>query len=394
MRRSRSAGFLVLLCLNTVAVVDVRVSDVWARGSAGARPAKHDGAKFRGDDSAPGAATPGEPSEAVLEARRRWDEGLEAAKDGNFELAVAAFRQSYTVYPHVETLRNLALAELEVGDFVQSATHLSKYLSESTELLPREREGLERELSSTERMVARLDLDVTPENAVLLVDGVRVEPPIAGRPLYLSPGRHEIHASLGESRSVNESVDLGAGRYLPLRLSLDEDPRARSGKAGASRGGASVEDSLSSRDDEVWPVSKRWAVVCGGVLTAASLGVAAYGEATLAAAGGDVDDARADLAIGSGSTYPCAAPTGEVARKCQELRDAEDEERRAARISNIGFITAGILGVATAATWLLWPDEQPERRARAVPGASPSFGLQTTPWVTVTGVGWLMLGSF
>ncbi len=326
-----------------------------------------------------GANTP----EGVTEARRRWDEGLQAASEGNFELAVAAFRQSYSLVPHVETLRNLGLAELEVGDFVQAAQHLSKYLAVKSDLSEENREELESELTNAERMVGRLDLDVTPSDAVLQIDGVRVEPPLTGRAWYVEPGRHRILARMPGAQPIEQEVELGAGQQKPVAIALIVS-RPTEEELAAAKERPAAGDQRAER----WPELKRWVVVGGGALTVLSLGLGFYGEAALSTASADVRTAQADAWEAAGvrdARYPCQSPSGAALDACRDLRDATEDERRAAWIANVGWIGAGVFGAATVAAWLFWPDED---------AATASVSVRLLPWVAEHGSGCVLGGRF
>lgn len=144
----------------------------------------------------------------------------------------------------------------------------------------------------------------------------------------------------------------------------------------------------------VWPEPKRWVVVCGGVLTAVSLGVAAYGESTLSAARSDVRQAGADLSVLTSDKDACVAPTGTIARRCNDLRAAQDAEQRSAQLSNVGFIMAGVFGAATAAAWFLWPNGDPEQDAASALVSRSSPRLRTAPWATPRSAGWAVSGRF
>lgn len=320
------------------------------------------------------------------EARRLWREGLEAARGDDVELARLRFAKSLALYPHAETLRNLALVELASAEHtVEGATHLAEYLALRDDLPKADREQLEATLAAAEKKVGRLELDVEPEHALLEVDGQRVAPPLASRIRYVSPGKHRIEAWLPGARRVGRDVEVHAGQSRTVLFVLDKANGEGQANPGAPESAIREAPLTPPPAGEVssshWPEAKLWAVIGGSALTAVALGVGIYGEVGLASAKDDVREARDEVdAVGPGEGACFDSGRGAVSPACRKLDDAASDQERVATVATAGWIATGALAAGTAAVWLLWPNE---------PGATSA-----APWVSDRELGWVISGRF
>jgi hypothetical protein len=112
------------------------------------------------------------------------------------------------------------------------------------------------------------------------------------------------------------------------------------------------------------------------VISGASLSLIALGVGT-----GFFLDARAttdrigrigralDLGAGRSACSEAAPPAD-----CQNLTDAVEHERGARKAADIAFTASALLGLATAAAWLVIPEERGDAAStRVLPVAAPSF---------------------
>jgi uncharacterized protein HemX len=105
---------------------------------------------------------------------------------------------------------------------------------------------------------------------------------------------------------------------------------------------------------------RTWVVIGGSVATAISLGV---GIAYRIRASSLTSDANSTLAQLDAVSTPaqvasrgeCVSPTGIAQTLCGQLHSDLAKKDTATNTSTAAFITAGALGLATAATYFLWP---------------------------------------
>jgi hypothetical protein len=204
---------------------------------------------------ATGQARADDEDPVVTQARQAFLEGVELTHKSQWGDALSAFERSARLRPHAVTSFNLGACERALGRYVRARKWFRLTLDQNEKNGGRElSEALAGEATAMvgelERIVATLDISVSPANAAIAVDGRPLEAagsdaaagggplflagtraPGPGEPIALSafrvsvdPGVHVVTFSRpGFSDSViNRSV--GPGAVLPLRIELDRLP--------------------------------------------------------------------------------------------------------------------------------------------------------------------------
>jgi tetratricopeptide (TPR) repeat protein len=190
-------------------------------GAKSARKAPPAKAPPSGKASPAGAAPSADPD---ARARTRFKEGVAFAKKGEWQRAYTAFIESWDHKNHPQIALNLGRAEMEIGKYRDSVTHLRYFVDNADPKDPDLK--LAREwLAEAEKKVARLDITVDVAGVEVLVDGASVgKSPLAGAVL-VDPGKHEIELRRDaghERRTVEvatgetQQVKLQAGKEQPV----------------------------------------------------------------------------------------------------------------------------------------------------------------------------------
>jgi tetratricopeptide (TPR) repeat protein len=110
----------------------------------------------------------------------------------NFPEARALFAEAHRLYPNARTLRGLGMTAFELRSYRESIAYLSEALASLVKPLDGSlRAETERLLARAERFVGKLNLEVNPASAEVLLDGNPVQV-AAGTPLVLEVGEHSL----------------------------------------------------------------------------------------------------------------------------------------------------------------------------------------------------------
>ncbi|HEY3667592.1 MAG TPA: hypothetical protein VGL19_16415, partial [Polyangiaceae bacterium] len=200
---------------------------------------------------------------------------------------------------------------------------------------------------------------------VATIDGKVFSPSELELGVPLDPGRHELLVSASGRRTFQRSLVLKEGEQSQLRADLPPVAPApakvapppvvqappMSGKSYAAPTGPDSQPSLT----------KLYLMVGESAFTVAGLALGIGYQLAEASAGDRVTTAqgRIDQAT-QGDVAACGSPDSVVAGACSDLHTAIDDHDRAARVSMIGFVTAGVGAAALLTTWLAYPSSHAE----------------------------------
>lgn len=327
--------------------------------------------------SAPIDAPMAPPSDANADANVQNEaaalmrSGVEAYRKGNLEGAREAFEKAWKLRPHLGIAASLADVEMKLGRYRDAAVLWRYYLAHR----PPDPSDAERQLSECMKHIGRLHVSVNKAGAAVLVDGEPVGSTPLREDVLLEPGSHTVVARFDDRSSslrpvtANEGERTSAMLIIPPPEPLDPSPlipAAPPAKTPTISGG-----------DRAGGISARtWVLLAGGALT---LSAGAIGIVYAVKMGDAEDDATRFLArtIREGapslveSNSQCAADAASRPAACDDLARALDDRNRAARVANGAIFATGFLGVATAATFLLWPSGQTSRPKEAAVNVSP-----------------------
>jgi tetratricopeptide (TPR) repeat protein len=110
----------------------------------------------------------------------------------NFPEARALFAEAHRLYPNARTLRGLGMTAFELRSYRESIAYLNEALASQVKPLDGAlRAETERLLARAERFVGKLNLEVNPSSAEVLLDGNPIVV-AAGTPLLLEVGEHAL----------------------------------------------------------------------------------------------------------------------------------------------------------------------------------------------------------
>ncbi|MGH7440839.1 MAG: hypothetical protein ACRENE_34605, partial [Polyangiaceae bacterium] len=128
------------------------------------------------------------------------------------------------------------------------------------------------------------------------------------------------------------------------------------------------------------PSRAKWITVIAlgsGALVAAGMGVGF--EVASGSNAADAQKVQNQLGATSAMNGPCAGASGSSAL-CNRLRTDVDSNRLNWTISTASYVAAGVLGAATAATWILWRPRGAAVSARPTVGAESAGVVLSGEW--------------
>ncbi len=256
----------------------------------------------------------GAPSSAAAEdpgrqetARRLFEEGVALAQADRWAEALSAFRRSQALVRRASTSYNIANALYRLDRPVQALAELDEYASMPEvryDAIARRRGEELRAL--VEKAVGVVRLEVSPEAAMVFVDGRPSVALGAERRLLLDPGNHSLRVTHEGYQSYRREIQVERGAEQTLRVALERTAVS----AGSSPiPGLSATSVTTTRGDDPSPPPepddrkrfvKRpgfWVMI--GVLAAAGIG-----------AGVAVAVIRNDDSPSCGTTGDCATTQG------------------------------------------------------------------------------------
>jgi hypothetical protein len=304
--------------------------------------------------------------------------------------------------PHASVLRNLGQAELKTGHYLEAARHLSTFIRDTNFGTPPEREAAKKALTEAESKLGKLVVEVDVDGAEITVDGAPTgRSPMGPDPVYVDPGQRVVRVQKDGCQPYEQPQTLEAGRTTQLKVALHASEPVPTEAASVSRiqsntlivADAGSTDQTPSRSP-VGPspfrvdadssggggVEPRTVVLIAGAgLTVVAFGLGGFFTLKGASADSDANDQRAEVDRQLGANG-CANPVNATQSACITLTDTLDRRNHADVLARGAFITGGVLGAATVATFFLWPRRPGSLLTSLI--ITPRSGEGATLWAT------------
>ncbi len=285
---------------------------------------------------------------AVVEAKARFEEGLELADAGKHEPARLKFQQAYAVFKAPAVLYNLARSEQLTGHELEALEHFRLFLrlaATDTKITDAMRDKAKQNAAELAKKVSQVEIEV-PATARVSIDGKPLEE-TPKEPVAVQPGKHTVEATF-DGRVKSVTVECSAGRVVKAKIEFEPggpttEPPHETGKSGWSTGRIVTVSALSA------------GAIAGGVLALVFH----------SSAQGSVDDAKALLNGGS-----CLGVSTPDCTKAASLKDDRDTN---VTLSTVSIIAGATFAAGAVAAALLWPKGSKES-ASITPVVAPGYG--------------------
>lgn len=180
---------------------------------------------------------PAEPTAVELEtARARFREGVECFQHQDWNCATLRFADAFRLHPSPLVRFNLALAEHNHGQYVESIREFTSFLSETTDT-PEwrdRREAAQREIVELRRRTAHLTVRIVGDEArSFKLDGQELRDAILNGPIEVNPGVHHIEVEgVGGGRDLTDGT-LTEGERFSVEIRLPQAAAVQSARVEA-----------------------------------------------------------------------------------------------------------------------------------------------------------------
>lgn len=156
-------------------------------------------------------------------ARELREQGVEAARTGDWATAKDRFQRSYDLDPRILTLYNLAAAQLNSGALVEADENFRQFLRVTSDgTHPEFRAESERSRTNLADRIAKLTLSVeniTPSDRIE-IGGQEFAQAALGAELPMNPGFHRVAVFRDGSQIAEETITLTEGASSSLSVDV------------------------------------------------------------------------------------------------------------------------------------------------------------------------------
>jgi hypothetical protein len=335
-----------------IRIVEAALLAAWLVSSAVSTQAQS-AAQTRGEDAA--------YHEAITRA-------LQEFNLGHWTEAKVFFREAHARKPSARTLRGIGLASYESRNYVEAIDFLGQALTSTVQPLTSDmRNATNKLIEQSREFVMRAQIDVTPQNAELFVDGKPVRLAADGSTL-LDPGEHELSVVAAGYATTQRRLNTEGGSERQLHFTLKPKPVTPGAINSTPQPSAAPEIAAA---EEVQPklalTESEASESSDGDSDSDSLlpWLAIGGSVAVAATGG--------VLLGLGLSDKAAV---EGARAGGSWSDKKNADKRAVPLQTAGgvMLGVGIAGLAASLVWQLWPSEAQGVSLMVGPGAVSARG--------------------
>src|SRR3569623_936091 len=171
------------------------------------------------------------------QARAKLVEGDRLLKLGEFQQALAAFKDAYDLYPSPKIRYNFGLAYEGMGRNADALEAFDAFLVQASDASPETRERAVTARNTLLGRVGTLRVVADVEGATIVVDGRDMGKTAPARELRLDPGPHLLLVARGGGTApFPQRLAIAAGAAVTVVVRLT--PPAAAGRAGADEAGA------------------------------------------------------------------------------------------------------------------------------------------------------------
>jgi len=228
------------------------------------------------------------------------------------------------------------------------------------ELLPAAIKNLEEVTPSLQLMVHE-----PPEGVELYLDGKRLGAKLLGSPIPVDPGGRRVDVVAPDHQPFTQVLNLLPKDRRQLRIELVPDRPPAPARPAPETGETVPRVAVDSG-----PMTAQVVVLATEALfTLGALGTGVWFTSEAA----ENRRARDRIVAEINSPDGCADPNADP--RCVVAHDADRDAINDRRIASVGYIAAGVGAATFLATWLLWPDPDPEEATRSTRFALSARGL-------------------
>jgi hypothetical protein len=248
-------------------------------------------------------------------ARTEFQRGVDAFGRAEYQTALDAFQEAYRLAPHPAVRVNIANCYERLDRPLEALFHFEHFLSEAERPSPQQRREVETSIARLEQRVGRLQLQITPDGALVTIDGTEQRRAPVVEPVRVVAGRHSVVIELDGYQREEQQIEVRGGQTarVAIRLRRTEAVASSGAPVGVGAGASSSDASPGGTSGASSGASAAGASSAASPGAAGSTGSSAAvttgdTRATTARGDGDLGDGRDDRAF-DGAT--AVGPDGE-----------------------------------------------------------------------------------
>ncbi|MFH1438787.1 MAG: PEGA domain-containing protein [Pseudomonadota bacterium] len=209
------------------------------------------------------------------DGREEFDAGIALYEKDDFKNALEKFKKFYELSSNWVVLYNIGQAHWMLGQHCEAMAAFKKYLLLGGKIIKaQQRDEVYGFLDELEEKASFIDLSVSPEGALVVMDGTRAGAAPFAEPVCVEPGIHELNISF-EGYGVHTAlVTTLEGKTIDVDVDLKKTGAGP--EAGKDLEGVLKTGDAQKKKKKKKPLHKAWWLwtVVGVVVVGAAVGVA------------------------------------------------------------------------------------------------------------------------
>lgn len=157
----------------------------------------------------------------IAQARAAFERGVERYAAQDWRGALEAFQEAYRLRPNPVVRVNMANCYERLDRPTEAIFHFERFLAEAgSNASPEQRRDVQAALARLRREVGELALRITPDGAMVRIDGADPRRVGAGEVLRLPAGSHTVEVLLDGYQTEQRTVEVAAGQRAELAMTL------------------------------------------------------------------------------------------------------------------------------------------------------------------------------
>lgn len=170
------------------------------------------------------ASSPAADAQDKTKARVLLSEGSALYKKGDYAGALEKFETAYAAYPSPKLWFNIGQANRDLGRPVEALAAFEQFLALATDASPDTSQDARSSVAELQQKLGQLRIECQTAGADISVDGKSVGRAPLPKPLWATPGRHQVSAVLEGTAPAIENVVLAAGITESVVIRLVSNP--------------------------------------------------------------------------------------------------------------------------------------------------------------------------
>ena len=178
----------------------------------------------RAQDVPSGQAAPaaGDDTETRARAKALFEAGVASYDAGRYEEALASFQEAFRVRPHPLVRVNIANCYDKLGKPLEALFHFEQFTSADVGT-PEQRKEVNAAVERLRKQIGQVVVRVTPDGAMVTIDGGEQRRTPLVDALSLTAGKHEFEVRLPGYQTVQRSVVVEGGKTAELTVVLSRE---------------------------------------------------------------------------------------------------------------------------------------------------------------------------